>query len=89
MVVLCANVFCLLLSNVKPYSGTNGGIAIPNADFCKEPCLPKHEYGLCRPNEANETGILPTDCRSAHGWNVSIGLCPCPIRQYLRIGHQA
>lgn len=44
MVVLCANVYCLSLSNVKPYSGTNGGKAIPNADFCKEPCLPKHEY---------------------------------------------
>ena len=89
MVVLCANVFCLPLSNVKPYSGTNGGKAIPNADSCKEPCLPKHEYGLCRPNEANETGILPTDCRSAHGWNVSIGLYPYPIRQYLRIVRRA
>ena len=27
--------------------------------------MPKHEYGLCRPNEADETGTLPTDCRVA------------------------
>lgn len=63
MVVLCANVFCLPLSNAKPYSGTNDEKAIPNVDCCKEPCLPKHECGLYRPNAANETEILPVGYR--------------------------
>ena len=54
--------------------------------FCKEPCLPMHEYGLCRPNEADETGTLPTDCRLAHGWNVVSVYVPVPYANTFGLG---
>lgn len=37
MVVLCANVFCQILSNAPPYSETSDGKAWANEDYHKEP----------------------------------------------------
>ncbi len=63
-----------------------GGKAIPNAGFLQgNSALPKHEYGLLPSQWGDETETLPTDCRSAHGWNVARSISLSAIRQYLRI----
>lgn len=63
MVVLCANVSYLLLSNAKPYSRTSDEKVIPNADYCREPCWLTHGYGLSHPNVAGETETPLADYR--------------------------
>lgn len=55
MVVLCANVYCQIHANERPYSGTNDGKAWTNADYRKEHVRQVPRYGLYDPNWADET----------------------------------
>lgn len=61
MIVLCANVYYLYLSNERPCSETTGETAPPNADFRKALFAPICGCGPFHPSRGDGKENLPAD----------------------------